>query len=437
MRKKLLSIVVMVTLAATMISGCGAKETDTGTNKESTTASKGSEVGGGQSAKGETLTIWMPPFGTDDIPDKEFWTEQLKPLIDETGVKINMEIVPWGEYETKYLTGITSGEGPDIGYMYNEMLADFIDMGAIEPLDGYFTQEEKDNYLYLDKGIINEKLYTLPIIVGNARVLFCNMDILNAAGVDKVPTTWEEYIQTAQAIKEKVPDKDPILMQWADPAIGALNEIFYPYLWQNGSDIFDSNGKLTVNTPEALEVAQFLYDLKFKYEVLPEKATSLKGEDCKNAFIAGDVGMIVLDSRSATEITDAGVNWDFVPSLKKKQQGTFIAADALVLLSDSKNKELAAKAMKLMTSGPVMSTFHKTLYSQPPITKDEQYADNEKFKDMYQNQTDIFHTLPVAAGSFKVYDTLYKNLQLMMQDQMTPKEALEQTEAYAKSVLEQ
>lgn len=37
-----------------------------------------------------------------------------------------------------------------------EMLGDFIDMGAVESLDDYLTDEEKDNYLYLDNGKIDE-----------------------------------------------------------------------------------------------------------------------------------------------------------------------------------------------------------------------------------------------------------------------------------------
>ena len=59
---------------------------------------------------------------------------------------------PWGNYEEKYLTAFSSGQGPDVEYMYLEMYNDFIDMGALEPLDECFTEEEISNYLYYDLG---------------------------------------------------------------------------------------------------------------------------------------------------------------------------------------------------------------------------------------------------------------------------------------------
>ena len=82
--------------------------------------------------------------------------------------------MPWGNYEEQYLTGIISGEGPDVGYMYMEMITDFINMGAVDPLDDYLTDADKENFLYLSNGVINNQQYCLPIIVGNAVVMCYN-----------------------------------------------------------------------------------------------------------------------------------------------------------------------------------------------------------------------------------------------------------------------
>ena len=34
----------------------------------------------------------------------------------------------------------------------------------------------------------------------------------------------------------------PFAGEWADPAIGALNNLYYPYLWQAGGDIYNEDG---------------------------------------------------------------------------------------------------------------------------------------------------------------------------------------------------
>ena len=51
----------------------------------------------------------------------------------------------------------------------------------------------------------------------------------------------------------------PFAQEWADPAIGALNNLFYPYLWQAGGDIFNENGEVALTENDAaVKAAQFL-----------------------------------------------------------------------------------------------------------------------------------------------------------------------------------
>ena len=422
--KKLISIMLTSLIVVSAFTGCSSKPS----------SADGESGGQGEPSK---LVLWMPPFGTEDALDKSFWEAQLADFATENNAELVVEIVPWGNYEEKYLTGITSGAGPDVGYMYLEMFSDFINMGALEPLDEYLTEEDKDNYLYLDKGFINGKQYTIPFIVGNARILVSNMDLLNAVGITETPKTWDDLVTYGKKILDETPDVIPFYQEWADPAIGALNNIYYPFLWQAGGEIFNEEGtKLALDTPEALEAAQFLYDLKFTHKILPESAMSVAGTDISTMFKEGKVAMASMDAKTATQLDDLGINWDFTPSLVHKTGGTFVAADALIMTSNSKNKELAAELIKYMTSSEVMTAYHTDIAAFPPITKDEVYSDNPKFKEMYETESEYLRTLPAVAGSFKAYDALYKNLQLMMLGELTPEEALQQSVEYSETVLD-
>ncbi len=420
-------IAALIPLAG--ISGCSGNSGNT-----SSTSSAGSS--GTVKSTGGTLKVWMPPFGSEGVSDKSFWTEQIQPLAKSSGVSLDVEIIPWSNYEEKYLTAITAGNGPDVGYMYMEMMSDYIKMGALEPLDSYFTSAERSNYIYADKGVIQGKFYALPIVVGNVSVLFCNMSILNKSGLTTPPKTWDDLAAYTQKIKKDSPDKYPFLQEWGDPTIGGLNNAYYPYLWQAGGSLFNEAGTaLTLNTPEALQAAQFVYDLKFKYKVLPGAVTSMSVADVKKSMVSGKTAMALLGTSVASDLDKAGIKWDFVTSLTKKQGGTFCAADSLVMIKSGTQKELAAKAMKLMTSPAVMEKFHQQVYSAPPISKNEKYFDNAKFKKMYQDDTASFRIITPVAGSDKIYDNLYKNLQLMMLGQAKPEQALKETENYANSVL--
>ena len=72
----------------------------------------------------------------------------------------------------------------------------------------------------------------------------------------------------------------------------------------------------------------------------------------------------------------------------------------------------------------MMQDFHENLYSMPPITKEETYADDPKFEEMYRGDASAqFHGL-IMNNSSQIMSTLYANLQRMMMDELTPEEAL-------------
>lgn len=141
-------------------------------------------------------------------------------------------------------------------------------------------------------------------------------------------------------------------------------------------------------------------------------------------------------SYTASRVEPSGMKWDY-SVLKGQKQATFVAMDSLIITSKSNNKELAAKAAKYMTSGSAMTNFHKNLSKFPPIGRDEEYADIERFKTLYEDKNIEFNNYPTVAGMFKVVDVLYKNLQLMMLDQMKPEEVMQDVAKYADTIIGQ
>lgn len=410
-RKKVVASILAASMLAVMLGGCGSKSSE-----------------GGKSSGKEKLTLWMPTFAASDgkITDMDFWNEKMDAFEKENNCEVKVEIVPWDNYEEKYLTGATSDDGPDVGYMYMEMFYDYIDMGALTDIDEYFTDEEKENYLYYDLGNILEGQYALPVVVGNPRILAANMDLLNAAGIDKIPSTWDELVSAYKTIQEKTPDVTAFLQDWGNPHYGSLNEIFWPYFWGAGGEIVDEEGNLTIDSAEGLAATEYLYSLK-KDGILTDSCTSC--DDVLEPFKNGEAAMVVMASSNA--LTATNVNWDFQPLIQgPKESKTFVAADSLVMFEKCSNKELAAKLMKYITSAEVMSDFHKRVSEQPPITKDETYAGDERYTELFSDYGDNFVSLPVFKGASSMYDTLYKNLQSMMLGSMSPEDVLKETTEY-------
>ena len=435
--KRFLSILLCMVLIPSILSACSnvkSEEKVIGSEQDSETVTDSSDTSGDNTE----LTLWMPPYGSGtegEVLDLEFWTKQLEPWAEDNKVDLSIEIIPWANYEEKMLTAFSSGEGPDVTTLYSEIFNDYIDMGALEELSRYFGEEDTKNYLHYEFGNLKGGQYGVPYLLGNARVCYFNMDIMTEAGITELPSNWEEFMETAQKIKDAgLKDVMPFAQEWGEGAIGALNDNYWPFYWQAGGEIFDESGTtLTFNdTGAALKAAQYLYELKSQ-GILSDETLSLSEADVASLFSQGKVAMAILGTSRAPLFDENGVNWDFVDSLEDEKKAIWIAASCMSINSSSQHKELAASLIKYATSAQVMEAFHTELASYPPMNKAEEYKDNEKFRDMYENST-YMHTLPVAVNSYKLCDTLYKNLQLMMMNELSPEEAIQNTIDYYKNL---
>ena len=423
-KKRYLALALAATMTVGLFAGCGSS--DSGSSGGSGETAKESSESGDSGEKSK-LTFWFPTFAASDgeVTDEEFWNEKMDKFEEENNCEVKVEIIPWDNYEEKYLTGSTSNDGPDVGYMYMEMFYDYIDNGTLADVDEYFTDEEKENYVYYDLGNLMGGQYALPVVVGNPRILIANMDVLNEAGITEVPTTIDEFTVACEAIKEKT-DVTPFMQPWGNAHYGCLNECYWPFFWGSGAQIVDEEGNLTIDTPEGLEATEFIRSL-LDNGYLPESCTS--NDDTLESFKNGEAAMVVCASSNALQIKE--INWDYSPVLQgSKDAKTFVAADSLVMFNKCENKELAAKLMKYVTSKEVMSDFHTRVSEQPPITKDDEYTGDERYATLFEDYGDNFVSLPVFKGAASMYDTLFKNLQSMMLGEMEPQDVLTETTTY-------
>ncbi|QOR45487.1 ABC transporter substrate-binding protein [Trueperella pecoris] len=395
-----------------LLAGCGGS----GTTESKDTATK--------------LNMWVPPLAANN-QDKELWDEIVAPFEKDNNVDVNITVIPWDAYETKYLTGISSNDGPDVGYMYSEMIGDYIAKGQLVDLTDKVTKEQKDNFYFLKNGEFDGKQYSIPLIVGGARVLFYNKDLLAKAGVE-APTTWQEFLDAGVKLKEA--GIKPYTAAWGDPARGAMNHVFFPYLFQAGGKLFADDGSRTLfDSPEMMEAAKFVTELRDK-GVLDETATGTTPETQRKDFEEGKAAFVITSDQDMQKWTDAGINWGAITSLKGKQEGTFIASDSLAMLKKCGDQDLCYKLISFVTSGPQMEKLHKQA-AFPPLGKDEKSTYPEQFAKMYAEQANILHPLPVIPNGTGTYQVLYENLQQMLNGQKTPEQALGDAATEANAML--
>ncbi|MFR4164556.1 MAG: ABC transporter substrate-binding protein [Dorea formicigenerans] len=428
MKKKIVSVLLVAAMAVSMFTGCGSKSD-----------SKKSDSKSGE----KTLEVWVPPL--DDATEKN-WGDLLKDWEKENDCKVNLTVIPWDKYEETYTTALNSGEGPDVGYMYNEMFPTYIDAGAVEDMSSYITDEDKKEYKYLSNGNMMDGQYGWPLVTGVPFVLYYNEDILNALG-EKAPETWDDFARICQEATKDT-DGDGKVDQYGFACgmntsdIGAmqiLNAYYYSALWQNGGQVYNDDLKSVSFADEAGKEA--VTWLKGLTSYMNEDFMSLSWSDAfSNVFGAGKAAFGITRSSQTDGTTFAetypDLNWNFVTSLKHKDFGTFGATDCLTLMSACEDKDLAMDFIKYVTGSEFMTAYHAKCPGAA-LTESEPYVGDEKMEKIYTEDKDKWHGIQAGPCGTQILNQLAADFQGIMSGETSVDEGLKEAEDYANGLLDE
>ena len=428
MKKRIVSVLLVAAMAVSMFTGCGSKSD-----------SKKSDSKSGE----KTLEVWVPPL--DDATEKN-WGDLLKDWEKENDCKVNLTVIPWDKYEETYTTALNSGEGPDVGYMYNEMFPTYIDAGAVEDMSSYVTDEDKKEYKYLSNGNMMDGQYGWPLVTGDPFVLYYNEDILNALG-EKAPETWDDFARICQEATKDT-DGDGKVDQYGFACgmntsdIGAmqiLNAYYYSALWQNGGQVYNDDLKSVSFADEAGKEA--VTWLKGLTSYMNEDFMSLSWSDAfSNVFGAGKAAFGITRSSQTDGTTFAetypDLNWNFVTSLKNKDFGTFGATDCLTLMSACEDKDLAMDFIKYVTGSEFMTAYHAKCPGAA-LTESEPYVGDEKMEKIYTEDKDKWHGIQAGPCGTQILNQLAADFQGIMSGETSVDEGLKEAEDYANGLLDE
>lgn len=428
MKKKIINVLLVAAMAVSMFTGCGSKSD-----------SKKSDSKSGE----KTLEVWVPPL--DDATEKN-WGDLLKDWEKENDCKVNLTVIPWDKYEETYTTALNSGEGPDVGYMYNEMFPTYIDAGAVEDMSSYVTDEDKKEYKYLSNGNMMDGQYGWPLVTGVPFVLYYNEDILNALG-EKAPETWDDFARICQEATKDT-DGDGKVDQYGFACgmntsdIGAmqiLNAYYYSALWQNGGQVYNDDLKSVSFADEAGKEA--VTWLKGLTSYMNEDFMSLSWSDAfSNVFGAGKAAFGITRSSQTDGTTFAetypDLNWNFVTSLKNKDFGTFGATDCLTLMSACEDKDLAMDFIKYVTGSEFMTAYHAKCPGAA-LTESEPYVGDEKMEKIYTEDKDKWHGIQAGPCGTQILNQLAADFQGIMSGETSVDEGLKEAEDYANGLLDE
>ena len=429
--------IMICILAFVMVFGLSACNTSSGETPGTDSSSGGTSTSEGASDSGTgdlpyegvTLTFWMPPYTADE--DQSYWDGRMEVFKEQTGVNVEVTIVPWGDMGAKYLAGFMSGQGPDVFYMVNELMYDVIEAGACLELSPYFSAEEVADQLLWESCIQMGGHYAAPFSSGvSFRGMAFNMDILDAAGVAKAPATWDEVIDAGQKVKAANLCEYPVLYGMSSTNNTAVLNSFLPTLWSAGGDMVNADGtEATLNTPEALAACQYLYGLSYEYSILSPDCTTIDTEGVQNLFREGKTAIAAAEVGYIMDVKDINTAFAFAVTDGKHDMMTFSPVDTMAVNADSNNKDAAIDLLKFLISTDSHVDF-RTNNMYPALIRFNASDvpasyDNADIAALMENVGEYTRAMPVAKGIATMTDAMTTNLQLMMMNELTPEAALE------------
>ncbi|MGN0350880.1 MAG: ABC transporter substrate-binding protein [Roseburia sp.] len=406
MKRKLVSMLMVATMAASLLAGCGGDSTGGDSSNSSSTTEKGGSTDSGSSESGNKLTVyaWDANF---NIPALEAAAADYKENVDSDFELEIIEQSQSSDVEDAVTLAGSSGDYstlPDIvlfqDHYIQRYVADYPD--AWVPVDDAEVDwsdfgEEKLSYSTVD-GVH----YGFP--VDNGTVIFAyRVDLLEQCGYtidDMTGISWADFIE----VGEKVYNETGKYLLSMD---GDGNDLVYMMLQAEGESQFkDGKPYITENEKlvEIIEVIEEMIDKNVLY-------LANDWSDYTDQTIIGDMVAGVMNGNwiipTIEQVSENSGKWEItsMPTLAGGEGYASNGGSSLYITSNCKNTELA-KSFLAYTFGGSSATYDAALTDGGVITTCISAGESDVYNQgvAYFNDTPIYAQIVEMGSHVKVVE---------------------------------
>ena len=177
---------------------------------------------------------------------------------------------PWAQLQQNLVLRVRSNDAPHIAQIPDNTLATYAQLDALIDLNAVFGASTIADHVHpglLGVGQYGGRQLGIPWVTGSISMV-ANSKVLGDSGIDAVPTTIDAFVDALRAIKEADPSSVPYGLSTQGAALIASD--FQVWLWTFGGSIFDDDGNVVIDSPEAREALQFVVDLVAEGLAAPE-----------------------------------------------------------------------------------------------------------------------------------------------------------------------
>lgn len=447
MNKKMLSLLLVGSIAATSLVGCSNKSGEAKQEEPSAKQEANAQLETKVTEPVE-ITFWHAMGGSNE--------EAIKKITDDFMAKnsnVTVKLENQGKYTDlfdKLMASAKADQLPTITQVYSNRLSWYISKGLVADLTTYmddketgFTEEDYKDIpeMFFNDGIWNDKQYAMPFNKSQM-VLYYNVGMFKDAGIE-VPKTWEEWSAAAEKLTvDKDGDGEPDV--YGCVFANNLSTDIAPWLKQaGGATMNEETNEIYFNTPETKEAVEFLNGM------MQDKNARLAGDD-KNANIPlqdGRAAMCVA-STSALPYLEEGtmegieINAAALPAHKTNDQLYYGTNVAVFNSATDMQKQAAWEYIKFLTNTENTAYFAaQTGYipvrksaQQDPVFK--AVLDEKPIKQLSFDCMDKGFQGTRNIGGINALDELGKQLNLVFSGEKSVDDALKDAQTNAEKAME-
>lgn len=418
-------------------------------------------------AFGQTVSITarMIEGGVNDL-QYQWLNNYVKPQFEAANPGVTVEIIQFGgsdeALKEQYALDLSVGAGADVLGFDGFWIPEFVEGEMLQPLNqvGGAAVDEWEGWDHIPVGLQALTMFEgerYGIALGtDYRMIYVRTDLLEAAGIanaaDWQPTSWEELLDAARALKAANPDSFPLQIN-AGTAMGEATTMqgYYMVLLGTGHFLLDDEGRWIVSSQGILDSLE-LYQTIYVDEMLGDSRLQLL-QDGRNQTFAnfrdGETALLVEGDffyRGPTapgqefEVAnrDAVMDWAMMPAqapgtgFNGQDFVTISGGTGFVLNPNSDNGELAWELLAFINSTEALMASQEI---QPRIrARDDVPVPGVPF---LVDTAAALGGYTTARPNMAVYPEVSFQAQLMTErvvsGEMTPQQAMD---AYAQAVTE-
>jgi multiple sugar transport system substrate-binding protein len=300
------------------------------------------------------LTLWQ---GINPPPNRDVF-QKLVTKFNLTHPKIFVESLYVGQSDRqlpKILAAIVGGTPPDLLWFGSMLTGQLVDLEAIAPLDKWWNRSAitKDvDPALLGSMQYEDRLWSIPFATNNVGI-FYRPSLFKAAGIDRLPTNWQELKATAKQLTRDTNgdgknDKFGMLLPLGQGEWTVFT--WLPFMWGGGGEltpqpsqsdrVLHKTSTISIDNPGAIAALQLWQDLITSGTAIlssPERGYELDN------FLTGKVAMQLTGPWTFGQL--AGMNftdYNVMPIPAGTRSATSVGGENLFMMKSSPQHQQAA-----------------------------------------------------------------------------------------------